>query len=204
MLSSIIELFTIASVVAIPQPVYAIEQTVEVKAPETMHQIIERVSTELEFDKDIVHAVIDTETGHTWDCTLVGQAGEEGCYQIIRKYHDVDPLNFEEATRYFINQYKEGREYLWTGCSCTSTARVLGAKLPRGNAIDLIPNIDIPVVGGVVVFDYGHVAYVEKVTPEGIYVREGNYEKCRITRRLLEWNRTDVKGYYYEEPATSG
>lgn len=206
MFTSIINaVFTTALVLTTPvTPVNAQEIPIPVVVLSDRDKV-SRIADELGFDREIVFAVIDSETGGTWDCTLIGKAGEEGCFQIIRKYHpDVEPLDIEDSTRYFIEQYRLGNEWMWTSCSCMSTARVLGAKLPKGDAKDLKPNSDYPTVGGVVVFKYGHVAYIEKVTAEGIYVREGNFDKCRITRRIVKWNDTEVSGYYYQEPTTSG
>ena len=99
------------------------------------------MSAELGFDPQIVKNLIDSETGGTWDCTLVGKVGELGCFQIRPELHpEVDPLNFEEATRYFIGEYKAGREAAWVPCSCVQTVRLKIPNLPQGHAKYFTPD----------------------------------------------------------------
>ena len=171
--------------------------------------IVERISREMDFDPQIVKNVIDTETGRTWDCNLVGSVGELGCYQIIPEYHDVDPLDFEASTRYFITMYKAGYGYLWTGCSCMSTARLKVKNLPRGDASDLVPNATLQ-TGKIAILDYGGeihaVAY--EIVPTGIFSPlEGNFEPCVIKSRLITWDELEkhVVGFYSPDiPPTGG
>lgn len=165
---------------------------------ELKESIIRTVSRETDFDAQIVFNVIDSETGGTWDCTLKGKAGELGCLQIITKYHNVDPLNFESAVRYFVENYNHNKEW-WTSCSCVKTARVLGLAVPANtNAEDLIPNSTPYVGGGVLINSRGirHLSVIQAITEDGFFIKEGNYEACKIGERFLNFNDNSIIGFY--------
>lgn len=89
-------------------------------------------------------------------------------------------------------------------CSCVETARELGADLPAGDAIDLQPNTTEPVVGGVILLNYpsgegevvGHVAYIQGVFSEGVFVAEGNKVACEYTERYIFYGDKNIRGYY--------
>ena len=170
---------------------------------ETLQDQARTIASELDFPFEILKAVIDSETGGTCDCTLVGKAGEEGCFQIIRKFHpDVDPLNFEASARYFIQEYRKGNEFYWTSCSCIQTIKAFGAEA-KGHAADITPNSKVPQKRGVVIFEYKknpypynkHVAFIESMTETGMNIVEGNKTKCAITRRFVPFNDTSINGY---------
>lgn len=148
----------------------------------------------MDFDPQIVKNVIDTETGRTWDCTLVGKVGELGCFQIRPEMHDVDPLDFEASTRYFVTTYKAGYGYLWVSCNCYGFVS-LSVDLPRMASI--VPNT-APVVGAVAIFQYPekHIAIVEKLTETGFIVREANKEPCKISTREVQWNDPKLVGFF--------
>ena len=95
-----------------------------------------------------------------------------------------------------------GEEWKFTPCSCVQQARAMGAKLPKGNANDLFPNsTEIPAKGGVVILKYWnpdrhHIAYIEKVTAEGLYIVEGNFKPCLVSRRFIEHSSKHIMGFY--------
>lgn len=166
---------------------------------ETLQQKADRIAKEEGFDPQIVRNVIDSETGGTWDCSLVGKAGELGCLQIIPELHDVDPMNFEEAVRYFIDAYKAGNGWWWTGCSCIQTAKAFGVKV-KGNAADLVPNVETPQKGDLVLFRYksgvSHVAVVKSLSEGVLSVTEGNLEPCQISSRTVPVTDQNIVGYW--------
>lgn len=166
-----------------------------------MQEQATRIALEENFDPAIVHAVIETETGGTWNCSRLGLAGELGCLQIIPEYHEVDPLDFEASVRYFISSYKKGYSWWWTGCSCIQTAKVFGVKV-KGDAKNLIPNAG-PEVGNLVLLKYGsvsHVAVIRGFTVDGdMVVKEGNYIPCKITSRTISFSDTNIVGYWSVE-----
>lgn len=173
---------------------------------ETLEDIVSRVSVELDFDEQIVRNVIDTETGRTWDCTLKGRDGELGCFQIIPEFHpDVDPLNFEESLRYFISEYKAGRETQWVGCSCVASARLTIPSLPRGPAGGMIPNTTLN-DGKIAILDYNGTKHVTayKVVPTGILtLSEGNFEPCKIISRIITWKELEEHLVGFSNPTPS-
>lgn len=148
----------------------------------------------MDFDSQIVRNVIDSETGRTWDCTLKGKAGELGCYQIIPKYHDVDPLDFEASTRYFITAYKGGYGYWWSGCNCYGYLTTVTRMPPTR---EIIANATLQ-VGAIAIFAYPtrHYARIEKLTDTGFVVKEANKEPCKISQRNVQWNDPKLVGFY--------
>ena len=57
-----------------------------------------------------------------------------------------------------------------------------------------------PQVGGIVLLNYDglwHVAYIEELRPDGVWVSETNYEKGKHTTRLVRWDDEHVKKYLY-------
>lgn len=163
---------------------------------ESLQDLAWRVAEEEGFDPQIVFNVIDSETGKTWGCSLVGTSGELGCLQIIPKYHpNVNPLNFEASVRYFIQEYKAGRGWQWVGCSCVKTTKLLVPEL-SGDARDLKPNATMK-EGEVAIFYYEstdtyHV-FPYKVVPEGLLAPlNGNSKPCLIEHdRLFTWEEVD-------------
>lgn len=173
--------------------------------PPTLQERAVSIAKEEDFDPQIVINNINTETGGTWDCSIVGTSGELGCLQIIPKYHKVDPLNFDAAVRYFISEYKAGRGWQWTGCSCIQSARLTVKDTPVGNASDLVPNSTMQ-EGKLALLRYGDqyhvVAY--KIAPEGLYaVKEGNFKPCAIKDRLIPWSEVSVHLVGFLDPTTS-
>lgn len=82
-------------------------------------------------------------------------------------------------------------------CSCVVTARMEGLALPKGDAKDLKPN-SAPVVGGGVLLSYStadHVAVIKEIHREGMWVVEGNFNKCKRTKRLVRWDDRHIKGF---------
>lgn len=184
-------------------PTIAVSQTTVVAAPLTLQERADRIAREMDFDPQIVHNVIDVETGGTWDCSLKGILGEIGCLQIIPAYHpEVEPTDFDASVRYFISEYKAGRGWHWTSCSCVKSAIVFGAKLPPHGNADQIEPFGGPQIGGVVLFRYkdgnAHVAYISGYTKDGtgMIVREGNYKPCAWDTRIVNFNDKSIYGYF--------
>ena len=74
-------------------------------------------------------------------------------------------------------------------CSCVQTVRSKVPDLPKGNAVDFIPNSNMK-DGNVLILKYGevtHIAYKEEIVFEGIVVYEGNFDKCVVGNRLITW-----------------
>lgn len=126
---------------------------------------------------------------------------------VIHFHRDYYPEDFAkcEDDEYILNRAADmianGEEYKFTPCNCVSFVKVKGVDLPQIK--DLKPNSSYPRVGGVVIFDYPnafHVAYVEKVTEDGIHVIESNYESCAITRRIISFDDSNIVGYWSEVP----
>ena len=82
---------------------------------------------------------------------------------------------------------------------CKEYVKSRGLQLPQGNAKDLRPNSDVPVVGGGVLLSiggWGHIAYLEEVLPDSIHICEQNMAGCGIVScRWLDINDSSIRGY---------
>jgi surface antigen len=85
-------------------------------------------------------------------------------------------------------------------CSCVLTAKALvGYNKTVGMAKYWPRNSDIPTVGGVVVTResrVGHVAVILAVEQYRIYVKEGNYNRCKVSERWINLNNPVIIGYW--------
>ena len=83
---------------------------------------------------------------------------------------------------------------------CKYYAKSRIPSLPIGNA-NIIPiNSNTPVVGGAVLFysnPYGHIAVVEKISGDMIFISEQNQIGCGvISYRWISINSPSIKGYF--------
>jgi len=91
-----------------------------------------------------------------------------------------------------------------TECSCVETARLHGLDLPKGNAVDLIPN-STPQIGGGILFTYGsgiqnsHIAVILAFLDEGFSIVEGNFYECQLSYRTIDYNDPFIRGFWVEE-----
>lgn len=90
------------------------------------------------------------------------------------------------------------------GHTCITGARVLGANVPKGDAIDL-PVSGPPVSGGVVKLKYGegvyghHIAVIQAVLPKGLYIAEYNYkEDGQYGERFIPYSDPAIIGFWSE------
>jgi len=81
---------------------------------------------------------------------------------------------------------------------CVAYAKSRGLVI-SGNAKNIIPNVEYPVVGGGVLLRsgyYGHIAVVERIDGESILISESNWEGCGIiSQRTIMLNDPDIRGY---------
>jgi len=84
-------------------------------------------------------------------------------------------------------------------CSCVTFVKsVVGYDRPVGWARSWPKNSE-PEIGGVVVQNigkYGHVAVIEGITGNTLYLVEANYKKCRLTRRTMQITDPSIMGFW--------
>ncbi len=84
-------------------------------------------------------------------------------------------------------------------CQCVSYVKSK-ISIPIGNANQIPINSRTPVVGGAVLFysnPYGHIAYVEQVFGDMIFISEQNQKGCCvISSRWIDRNSPSIKGYF--------
>jgi len=89
-------------------------------------------------------------------------------------------------------------------CFCITYIREVKGVNIRGNAENIISNVDHPLVGGVVLQKYGeiyHASFISAILPSGnMWVEEANKKSCQITSRVLELDDKAIYGYYFTNP----
>ena len=69
----------------------------------------------------------------------------------------------------------------------------------QGNAKDIRPNSNVPVVGGGILLysgRWGHIAFVEKITAVSILVSEANFLGCGIvSTRSIDLDDIEIRGF---------
>ncbi len=88
-------------------------------------------------------------------------------------------------------------------CFCVSTARQYIATVPKLDAEYwyLLPlsTHSVPSLGSVVLLQYEdvwHVAVIEGFTATGFKIVEGNYERCKVTRRVLDFDDKHIVNFF--------
>ena len=89
-------------------------------------------------------------------------------------------------------------------CECVRYLReALGVPI-KGDAHTIVPNVDGPIAGGVVLFNYNgvyHASYIKWIFPNGnFWVVEGNKEHCAETERPIFRDDLAIRGYWYKNP----
>lgn len=142
-----------------------------------------------------------------WNPTATSSTGDCGLTQINTYYSGVPcetAFNPDFALRYAALAISKHQEYLWSSCSCVSTARNLGIIIPNGyNADDFVPNITLADVqiGDLVLFKYKngiyHIAVVIGFQDGKLLVKEGNFKACVApSTRLVDPSDPNIRGYW--------
>ena len=91
--------------------------------------------------------------------------------------------------------------YIPPQCECVRYLReVLNVPI-RGNAKDIRPNTDIPLVGGVVlqtIDGVAHASQIQWLLPKCMYVKEGNKVLCKATERCIPYDDKSIRGYWFK------
>lgn len=105
-----------------------------------------------------------------------------------------DPL---WSAEWAINHIKEGREYYWVVCSCVKYQLARGHDMKGVKTPQDIERGSMPQVGGLVILEYNvwHVAEITKITPQGFFVTEANFEPCLIGERFVSWSDDAIRGF---------
>jgi len=90
-------------------------------------------------------------------------------------------------------------------CSCVRYIRNIIPDLPNLDAIDFPINTIEPKVGDIIKLQYYnatttkyiyHLSLIEKITEDGYSVKEGNYEKCKESKRIIPKNDEHILGFF--------
>ena len=84
-------------------------------------------------------------------------------------------------------------------CSCVVYVRSKGVDIPplgEDGTPDLLdPNVP-PTQGGAIIFEYGHIAYIEALLPKGMWISEANKTPCEYTERFIPYDDPSIRGFY--------
>ncbi len=194
------------------------EETLE----EATEDIFERVSGDFSTAiKEIAVAIITAESHFRNECNKeYGCLGGIGLFQIVQSTFDEqcegDVYDVEDNVRCGFKLLERGDYWRWSqsfdewvqklkprdipvACSCIKAARLFGAELPLNtNASELKPNTTI-FEGVLALFSYDksdHAATVTKIGDSSFSVLEGNYIKCKMIEREVDFNDPFLKGFY--------
>lgn len=174
----------------------------EVIEPETIEQKIDRIALAHGIATTTLYNLVQSESNFDPNAD---NGEDRGIAQINRKSFpeitDEQAFDPEFSLNFAAQKISEGKDYLWTVCSCVQLVKSLGVNI-KGNADDIFPtDTVIPHAKGVVILKYWnpdrhHVAYIESVEKDGLHIIEGNFERCKITRRVIPLNDIHIMGYY--------
>jgi len=86
-------------------------------------------------------------------------------------------------------------------CYCVAYLREVKEIPIRGNAEDIIPNVDHPLVGGVVLINYGGIAHaglIQAILPSGaIYMESANRLPCQVTNDVISQDDPRIRGFWF-------
>lgn len=86
-------------------------------------------------------------------------------------------------------------------CKCVAYLREIEGIPIRGDAKTVLPNVDRPYVGGVVIQRFGDVFHTDvilAILPSGtLYVRGSNFTPCVVEQRTIERNSPTIVGYWF-------
>lgn len=177
----------------------------EVPKKETPQEMGQRIAKEYEIPFEVMDSIVKSESKWNPDPPGSNDNGKSaGLVQIhlpdhpeITREQALDP---EFALTFLAKEIKAGNEWKWWICNCVYYVRTQGVKLPKiGDPSKLTPNSDYPRVGGAIILKYGdvwHLALIERVTEEGIYISENNKIRCQHTERLIKWGSPEIQGYW--------
>ena len=108
------------------------------------------------------------------------------------------PVIVEQPISYADILGKDPRCPIRLQCKFYAKSRI--PTLPSGNANTIPINSNTPRVGGAVLFysnPYGHIAVIEKVFGDMIFITEQNAEGCGVvSSRWISINSPSIKGYF--------
>lgn len=208
LLAILIGLTPVNTVAQAPNPPYleangVYVETTDLVIEPTLKERGQQIADEYGVPFYIMDRIIENESN--WGKRRIGDNGDaQGLAHINKRWF---PEEFEKAVddefslRFVAQEIKDGKEWQHSICSCIAWLRIKGVKFPRvRTAQDLVTNSNVPSVGGIIKLKYGttyHLAYIEKLTQEGIEISENNYQRCLHTERVIPWGSDNIVGYYY-------
>ena len=97
---------------------------------------------------------------------------------------------------------REIPENLSNACYCVTWLRESEGIPIRGDAQTIIPNVDRPYVGGVVLLTFNdgtpHAAKILfRISEKVIWIRQANKVKCQVTEEALDLSDPRIRGYWF-------
>lgn len=162
-----------------------------------------RIADEYSVSTTTLYAIVEGETGGTWNPNQVCDGGDgRGLVCVNKRYFPEEyekALDPEFSLRFASQLILKHEEWKFTLCSCISTAKMLGVPIPKFmSAENLTPN-GTPHEGDLLLLKYKNVYHVAKVIErnekeEFYIIKEGNFKKCQMTTRKIPFNDPAIRG----------
>ncbi len=143
-----------------------------------------------------------------WNPNAIGDNGDSvGLVQIrlrnwpnITKEQALDP---EFSLRFAAQKIKEGKEWLWSPCSCIKGARNLGVNIPIGTDAQDLKSNSVPTIGSLILLKYengvSHVGVIQKITDSTFVFESYNRIPCLHSVDEIGMNSPFIVGFWSEK-----
>jgi hypothetical protein len=179
------------------QTVYA-QEHIEIES-ETLEEKINRIAIAKGIATTTLYNLALTES--SLGKQRVGDDGKS-C-GVVHFHKDYYPEEFARCgdDEFILNRAAEmianGEDYKFTPCNCYQFVKIFVGNLPRMK--EIMSNSRVPRVGGLIILDYNglkHIAYLVKVSKDGIHVKEANFTPCLAAERLIDFTDKAIVGFY--------
>ena len=186
-----------ASILSATVTYEAIEE-IPIEESETLEEMALRIATRWNIDENILFNLVYYES--RWD-PHADNGHDRGLVQINRTYNpdvtDEQAFDPEFSLNFAAEAIAKGEASKWVVCNCYLYVKTYIKDIPSMMKIE--PNIDVPSVGGIAIFDYEgikHLAYITEVTEKGMEISEANYEPCVVGKRTIPLDDDALIGFW--------
>lgn len=167
----------------------------------TVRETIKDFTTLLGVDENRALKIAENESDYFWNASTT-KSTARGVFQItkstwLEKCTDNfdDAWNYKENIKCAVTLMADDQWWRWEqtldSCSCVRTAHNENSSIPLVDAKWFTSFASTPPkINGVVVLKYGdvhHIAVIKRFTKNGLWVKEGNFKRCEVTEREIDF-----------------
>lgn len=195
-----------------PERTFAIDYS-----PASVKAIIEQYETD-ETTKEIALAIASAESDYYYNAKNPNSTAK-GVFQILEgtweEQCEGDPYNPEDNIACGIKMLENQDYWRWSEsqpvwfqdiststremiieqCNCGIFARNRGLNFKPVEYVEELEPNGRPMIGGGVLFTYGHLAVITKIEEDGFWIIESNYRRCKVSERFIKWGDNTIKGF---------